>query len=479
MKNPNQIKRNYIFNTLYQVLSILSPIVTAPYVSRVLGASAIGAFSYTNSIVSYIVLFATLGLTAYASRQIAFFQGKRKEQTRIFSEVVTLKIILLIPAFFVLILISKFNSDYSRLLLIQGLYLLDVVVNIDWLFIGNEDFLITASRSLIIKIACIILIFILVKSPDDIIIYVLIMAGANLMGGATLWLVKNKYVDKMHLCIGRFKIHLYGGLSLFFIQMAWSIYTYLDKVMIGQLAGDIAENGYYEQAQKIIMLSTTLITSMSTVLLPRISNAFMENDIKEIETCMEKSIRFSLVLGMPMSFGLTACAPNIVPWFFGEGYDKCIYLLQVLSPVILISSLYNMFGYQYLLGTKKEKIMTIIILAGSVVNFTLNLMLIPKHGSVGASVASVLAQTIIVAFQIHYVSRQIRIKSMKSTIVKTMISSGSMYIFLVMLNKRLESGLLQTVFLIVTGALLYFIALVIFKEEFLKEFVKLKRGGNQ
>lgn len=468
------VKKNYILNTFYQILSIITPLITTPYISRVIGAAGIGKFSYTNSIVSYLVLFGSLGLTAYASRQMAFMQNDREAQTRFFNEVMTLKVFLIIPEIIILIVMVFSSENYRWLFLVEGLYLVDAVLNIDWLYVGNENFLATVIRSICVKIASVICIFLFVKKEEDLLIYVLILCASNLTGAIMLWLGISKYIDRLYISYNGITNHLKGGISIFLIQISWSMYTYLDKVMIGLLQTDINQNGYYEQSQKIIVLSTTIVSSLSTVMLPRISNAFINNQKSEINRYMNGTMKFAICIGMALTVGLIACSDNIVPWFFGSQFMECISLLKILAPIILFSSLYNILGYQYLLGTKQEKLMTLSIIVGAFVNVLLNVIMIPKTGAYGASVASLIAEIIIVLIQFVFVSKQVSFLDLRIYIFKCFIACLVMYLMLTSVSRNISSGILQTWIMIASGAIIYFLSLMIVRENFLTKVITEK-----
>ncbi|MBR1628171.1 MAG: polysaccharide biosynthesis C-terminal domain-containing protein [Lachnospiraceae bacterium] len=363
------------------------------------------------------------------------------------------------------------------LLLVHVIDLLGSVIGIDWLYHGFEDFAITTKRNFVVKMIGIVCVFLFVKDKNDAVIYVLIQSVSSIAGAVVMWFGIKRYIDRAYVSLKNFRRHYSGILSLFLVQISGSVYMYLDKIMIGTMTDIVAENGYYEQAQKIINLSTTIITSLSTVLQPRISNAFISSDTKGISHYMEKSLHFVLFLGTPMTLGLIACSSNLVPWFLGKDFLKSQELLYICAPIIIIHSIYNVFGYQYLLGTKQDRVMTLTILGGSGCNVVLNALFIPRMLSVGASIASVAAEFVVMLLQILYVRKQIAIPSIKGYALKCLAAGVVMFVVVVGIGWKLSSGFLQTMGLISVGAGVYFWMMFFFKNDFVMEMVdRIKTG---
>ena len=186
----------------------------------------------------------------------------------------------------------------------------------------------------------------------------------------------------------------------------------LDTTMLGKIIADKAETGYYEQSQKIIRVLLTLVTSLGTVMVPRMANMFANGEKKQINDCMKKSFNFTYLLSFPIMFGLIAISRDFVPWFFGPGYDKVVVLMNIITPIILLMGVANIIGTQYLLPTKRQKEFTLSVLAGVVVNFVLNYIMIKLWKSVGACIATVLSQLVVDLMQLHYVKNEINLKYM-------------------------------------------------------------------
>lgn len=471
MKN---LKKNYIYNLIYQIVTMISPLITAPYIARILGAENIGKYSYTQSIASYIILLTTLGTTMYAQREIAFNQGNKRKQTKSFIELIMIRIGCGIFGLFAFLLLVVFYEQYRLLFAIQCIELLANIICIDWFYAGNEEFRITMIRNLIIRILNIICIFIFVKDANDLYKYVLIIVFGTFIGNASLWFKMRRYLTRLSFDNLSIKAHICGSLSVFAAQISASIYSMLDKTMIGIITNSNLENGYYEQAQKIEKIALTFVTALGTVIMPRISKAHSGNNTASVENSIYISFNYMWLIALPMTFGLIATAPSFIPWFYGSGYEKSIIIIQILALLLVAIGINNILGVQYLMATKQEKILTITELVGAVVNVLLNLFLIQKIASVGAAIASVAAEGVIAAVQLFYVRKALDIKKLFSLSVKYLISSIVMLIMIEIfkLIRYSQTTIVDTMFLVIIGVITYFVMLVILHEQFLIGTIK-------
>lgn len=268
------ITENYVYNLTYQILLIFLPLITTPYVSRILGAENIGIYGYTLSIVTYFVLFGALGVAMYAQREIAYVQNDEKQRSKIFFEIIIFRFITMSISIIVYYIFLINENQYQFYYLILTMELISTCFDISWFFQGLEEFKKTVLRNIIVKLLSFICILLFVRSKDDLAIYLLIYTLSNLIGNLSLWLYMPKYIKKVRVNDLKILRHLKPTLWLFIPQIAIQIYTVLDKTMIGNIIENKAEVGYYEQAQKIIKLCLTIVTSLGTVMVPRMANTF-------------------------------------------------------------------------------------------------------------------------------------------------------------------------------------------------------------
>ena len=297
----NKVAKNYIYNLIYQILILIVPLITTPYVSRVLGAKGVGIFSYTNSIVQYFILFGCIGLNLYGQREIAYVQHDKEKRNKTFWELLILRIITVSISLILFFCTLATHGQYSYVFIIMSLDILASMVDISWFFQGIEDFEKIVLRNFVIKITGVILIFLFVKSSDDLRLYVLCHSGTLILGNLSMWFYLPKLVGKVALKKLEIKKHVKPTIILFLPQIATSVYTVLDKTMIGYLTGIEEEVAYYEQGQKMVKIVLAFITSLGTVMLPRVANLFKLKEMKKIKQYLSKSFRFIFFISFPIS----------------------------------------------------------------------------------------------------------------------------------------------------------------------------------
>ena len=484
------IKKNYIYNLIYQVFILIVPILVTPYLSRVLGAEGTGQYSFTYSLANYFILVAALGFGYYAQREVANHQDDKVAKSLIFWEILIVRLfsVGLSLAVTIVLNVTGVYGSYSNLMWWWIILIAAQGFDITFLLQGNEEFAKIAVRNVIVKIISVVCIFLFVKKPSDVYIYVICFAGSTLIGNLSLWL----YLPKM-LCRVKFHDlkplrHLAPTLRLFIPTVAISVYTMLDKTLIGLLItgtetkivdgvevivkiSDV-ENGYYEQAEKIVKVCMTVVTALGTVMIPRNSNEFTLGNLDKVKENVYGATNFVWFMGVPLALGLAAIAGNLVPWFLGDGYDKCILLMQLFTPLILIIGFSNVFGLQYLLPTQRDKKYTIAIVLGAVINLGLNIVCIKYFMSYGAVAASVAAEMAVTVIMIVLVRKEISFWKILKQSVKYLIAGGIMFAAVYFTQTVLKPGVLYTFLLILEGAAIYFIALLCLRDKYVLKALK-------
>lgn len=460
------IKKNYIYNLTYQIFTLITPLITTPYLSRVFDADGIGTCSYIESISSYFVLFATLGLTTFGQRETSYVQDDRKKRSVIFWETNIIELIASTLCIVAYVVFSFSQANY-KLYLVLVLNLFSVIANISWFFQGMEEFGKIVLRNIIFKIINIAFIFTFVKTKDDIIIYLFGVAFFGLINNLSYWISVPHYIDRPILKELHPSKHIKTVIALFVPTIAMQVYTVLDKTMIGVITKNSFENGYYEQALKIAKLVLTIVISLGTVMIPRIGYHYGKGDIEIVKQYMYRAYKFVWLCGVPLTFGLIAVSSNFVPWFFGDGYDKVVPLLGILSFLILAIGISNVTGMQYLIPTKRENTFSLTVIIGAVTNFVLNLFLIQMFQSMGAAIASVVAETTIAIIQIYIVRKELSPLEIVKCGVHYYIAGGIMYVVLLLVRSYFDASVFHTFELVVIGAVIYGAALLVMKDEFL------------
>lgn len=465
------IAKNLVFNLIYQVLTILLPLVTTPYLSRVLGAEPIGIYGYTISIVTYFALFGTLGMSMYGQREIARLADDKGKYSKAFWEIILIRVITITISMLTFYCTFCIKGNYTLYYKILMLYLVANAFDINWLFQGVEEFSKTVIRNIIVKVLSIILIFTLVKSPSDLWIYILIYVASELLGNVSLWLYLPKYLQRVKLKELKLKKHIKPIGTLFLPQIATQIYTVLDKTMVGVITNNMSEVGYYEQAQKIARAALVIIASLQTVMNSRVANASAKKDDKEIVNCLEKSFNFVWLLGVPMTLGLIAVTSNLVPWYYGNNFGRVKPILMATSPIILAIGLNGITGIVYLIQTGQQKHYTNSVIIGAIINVIFNFILIDKFGGVGAAIASVIAEIAIFLYHLRFIKKVYNIKRIFNGSIKCIISGLIMFIVLMTLQSYFSASIKNTLILTITGAAIYLILLLILKYDFLYKII--------
>ena len=363
--------------------------------------------------------------------------------------------------------IFALQSEYKIYLLIQAIYVIGYLIDISWLYNGVEEFKITALRSIIIKIVNVIAIFTMVKTPSDLNIYIFINAISLLIGNLILYYNIKKYVEFKKVPLKNVFKHIPETIRIFIPQIAIQLYLQLGKIMIESITNDATQVAYYDQADKIVKLPLALITALSTVMLPRISNEFKRNNTEKVKEYVNKSLRFVFFLGVPIMFGIIGLADTLIPWLMGEEFLPVIITIQILSPIVLALCITNVIGDQYLMAVNNTKALTTSYVIGTTINFILNIALIEKYSYIGAAISMIITELFIISIQIVNAKKIIDIKKLLKNISKYMISAIIMLIVVLLIGKINLDLRIVTALQILAGIIIYFIILLIQKDEFL------------
>ena len=466
------IKKNYVYNVAYQILTVITPLITAPYLSRVLGPDGVGTVSFVESIVSYFTLFATLGITSFGQREISYVQDDIQKRSMVFWNTKILGFCTSGIALLIYFAFSVMQGENSSIYLILSLNIVAVFFDITWFFQGVEEFGKIVLRNTIIKVANIAFIFILVKDKTDILIYAIGIGLFTVLGNISLWSYLPKYISRVKFAdLEPFK-KIKVVLSLFLPTIAVQIYTVLDKTMIGVITGSSFENGYYEQAVKMSRMLLSIVTALGSVVVPRIGYLYERKEYPEIQRIIYRSYRFAWFLGLPMCVGLMITADNIVPWFFGPEYEGVIPLLRILSLIIIVIGINNVISVQYLVPTKRQNLLTLTLVIGAVTNFCLNVVLIRYYASVGAAIASVIAETVIAIVQLVLMRKEVSTLRILKEGIHYYIATAIMAVVLIPIHKHLSPSPVHSLLLVIAGVAVYFGTLLIEKDEFMITNIK-------
>lgn len=448
------IKTNFIYNSCYQILLMIMPLITTPYISRILGSEGIGRYSYAYSISYYFTMFAMLGVYNYGNRTMATIGDDIVERSKTFWSIYSIQITTSSIALVCYIIFIVFFFDEKVLGWILLLNIISSMFDINWLFFGMEMFKVTVIRNIVIKIISVVCIFIFVKDKNDIFTYSTILSLGTLISQLYLWTQIRKFIIKVKVNWHDIVPHIKPNIVLFIPIVAISLYKYMDKIMLGIMSTN-SEVGYFESCEKIIQIPVAFINALGTVMLPRISSLLSQNKEKETEKYLGKSLMFAMFLVTSMSFGIMSVSGEFVPLFYGAGFEKCITLFQILLPSCWFLAVANVIRMQYLIPNKEDKIYIISVILGGIVNLTINMLLIPSMQSVGAAIGTLCAEATVCLIQYIYISKRISLSTYILKTVPFFIFGLLMYLFLYNIDIYVQSLLFTLLLKIMLGIIVY------------------------
>ena len=449
-----KIVKNYLYNVGYNVLILLTPLLTVPYISRVLGPSGVGINATTNSVITYFLLAGTVGITIYGNREIAFIRDDHRKRSQTFWEIEFLQITTILLAYLAFCIFLYLQKQLKIYFFYQSFLIIAGAFDISWFFMGLEDFKKTVIRNMIVKLLSLASIFIFVKTRQDVGIYILILSLSQLLGNITLWpyLPKLVYAPRIHdLKIFR---HLKPSLALFIPQVATTIYLAVNKTMLWKLSS-VTASGYYDYSDKLVKLVLAIVTSTGTVMLPHVANLYANKQIEKVKQYLYTSFDFVLAISIPMAFGIASVATALAPWFFGKAFTSVNILLIIESPVIILIGQSNVIGQQYLLPTKQMSTYTTSVVLGAITNIVINIPLILRWGVYGDMVATLLSELTVTLYQLIMVRKSLRISSLFVNFFKYLIAGVTMFIPVYILNITMNISTLNLILEILVGLLIY------------------------
>ncbi|CDM69225.1 putative membrane protein [Clostridium bornimense] len=479
------IKKNLLYNILYQVLIVIVPFITSPYLARTLGAEQIGVYSYTYSIVFYFMILAVLGVNNYGNRSIAKVRDNKEKLNIEFWSIyfiqITMSTLVIIAYIIYLVVIV---SEYRVIAIIQGLYILSNAIDITWFFQGIEEFKIVVLRNSVVKIISLVLILLLVKSPMDLWIYTIIMAGSTFLGQVITWPLLLKKVIFKKPVLSNIVPHIKPIFILFLPVLAISIFSYMDKIMLGVMKG-MKETGFYENTDKIISIPKSIITALGAVMLPRTANLIANGKYEKSKEYIENTMFYVMLISSACAFGLAGISNNFAIIFWGKEFSECGRLIAYMVPTLIFSVFGNVIRTQYLIPRSMDKEYIISLIMGAIVNFIVNMSLIPSLGALGAVIGTICSEFVLCSYQIYSVHKDLDIKGYVKSGIAFFPIGFMMFLILKYIECILKNSISALVIQILIGASVYLLlaSIYIIKSKNLvvmrmREALKLKfKGG--
>lgn len=487
----SSLKINAIFNTIYQILILIVPLITTPYVSRVLGAANNGVYANFYSLVQYFVLVTTFGFVDYGTKVIAEHRDSNKEKTINFYSIYLAKVILglICLIFYIFTILIFFNKGDWIFALSFSIYIFSAMIDPLFYFQGEEKFVSICVRNLILKVISTICVFVFVRSENDLLTYTIILAISQLLSIIIIFPGINfKSFEKISFSDLNIKSALIKAFPYFVPSLAVTLFSYVNQTLIGFLGGNDEESGYFAQSVKIIQILACIPSSLNILMLSRISYLNAANNEAEIRKKIKKTIEAFWIISLPILFGLCAICSIFIPIFLGEGYDSCVVLIYIMSPTIIFGPLNGLYGNLYFRPKNKIWVQTYIILFSALLNLILCFLLIPQFGGVGTSIGRIVAEfmqlPLLMFFSRKYMDNKTTFKVGVKPFISSVIMFAVIYILKIFLCDIITNQYVFLGVLIIVGILVYVIFELLLREDFLitnfkillSQLVRHKRG---
>lgn len=457
-----QIIKNYLYNVFYQLFILIVPLITMPYISRVLGPNGSGINYLTSANTQYFILLGSLGITLYGNRQIAYLRDNKQRVSQAFWEIFLLRCLMTLVALISFYIFVYFNHTYQWAYLMQSILIIATALDISWFFMGVENFKVTVSRNVIVKILSILFIFTLVKKKNDVIIYIFILSLSQLIGNLALFPYLRHYINWPQWRQLQIWQHLRPSLALFLPQVAMQIYLILNKTMVGWLVS-VKATGFYTYSDNTIRAVLTLGTSLATVMMPRVANTFIHGDIKQVNKYIQISFDFASALAVPLMFGIAAVSLKFVPIFLGAGYSPVAYLMIIETLLILPVTWTSVIGNQYLIPLGRNRTYTNSVLLGALVSIVLNVPLILLFQTQGAMITSVVCEFAVAFYQLYAIRQELPLRVLFNELWKYLLAGLIMFVIVFYLHLYWKFTFLTFLVEVAAGMLVYLAGLLILK----------------
>lgn len=491
-EKKQNFKLNAIFNAIYQVLILIVPLITTPYISTIFSSDAIGSYSFGYSTTQYFVLAADFGFTLYGTTVIAKNRNNNDAENKSFWAIVYCKVILdtlILMLYFVLTLSGAlYSSDFplnnTYIFLFFSMNIFASLFDVTFLFQGKEKFLNLCIRNIFVKALSTILIFIFVKESDDYMIYVVIMCCSYLFSGLITFLSVPFMVGKpVKVPMSNLKSHYKNSLLYFIPSVATTIYTIASKSILGWIQGDSSQNGFYEQANKIVEIILTIVNSVNTIMMARMAYLYVNKMEDEINRKVAKMLQVYCVISFPATLGLIAVNDFLTLGFLGENFEGSIPIIYILSLKLIIVPISGMLNSIYYIPNNELKKRTIFLVSGAVFNLCVNSILVYFLSAMGAAIATVLTETLVTVLYILGCYKHIKFNALFKDLIRCLPCALIMFTAIFFLKGVILQGITNLLYamnifqeriayfasavcLAAIGILCYGVMLLIVKEPF-------------
>ncbi|MBC1565639.1 oligosaccharide flippase family protein [Listeria booriae] len=470
------MKKNYLYVLFYQFIIVVTPLFTTPYVSRVLGATNIGIDAYANSVVQIFLVFILLNVGVYGRKQIAEAENRHALKTT-FAGIYLMQCLCGLLVSSVYVVFVWMVGSYQLIFMIYGLMLLAYALDISWFFIGREQVKRIMMRNTVVRLLSIACIFLFVNDASDLWLYVLINSAALLIGQLVTWSALFADLGKIHFSFRAMKKHVAPMLLLSVIPCVSLLYTAVNKVILGNVAG-ATEVGYYNQAFKLYTICMGFVSALSTVIVPRMAMHFKKGDQAKFRQFVNFSIRYVSISTIPLTFGLIGIATTFVPLFLGAAFAPATHNVMLFAPCLFLAGVADILGLQILLITNQSKKYTLSIIIASIVSFAANIFVVAAWGSEGTVFSFFIANLVIVALQLYFARKHYEFRYFLKIVAKYTFFSIIMLFAMLGIKYLLQgqSDILILAYQLITGVYVYLLCLFLSKDPLLFQILYRKVG---
>lgn len=481
----SSIKINYLLNLTNTISGLLFQLITFPYISRILLADGIGHVNFFQSIIQYISILTSLGIPMYAIRQVAKVRDNINECNKTTLEILSLHLLLTLVGYtFVALIIgyvNEVNTDIP-LFLILSLTLFFTAIGCEWFYQGIEEFKYITIRSILVKVISLALLLIFVKEKSDIYTYAWILIIGTVGSNVFNFIQLRKYLrlnTKIFKELQPFR-HIKPVLKIFALNIITSIYVHLNTIMLGFMSTD-ASVGFYTTATKISHFILSIGSALGIAMLPKMSNLISNGKLDDFKRLSSKSMAFTFMIFLPMTFGLAITAPSLIFLLFGDSFIPAVFTLQIIAPIAVIISMSNVAGIQTLYPQGKENFVIFATGLGALANVLMNIWLIPKFDYNGAAVSTLCSEFIVTFSMLYMGKKYLPFNLFNRSYMKYMVSSLFMVLFILPFGVLQCSHLNRFIIQVLLGGLVYFTSLLLLKDELIYSIIvqiknKLKSG---
>lgn len=481
----SKLVKNYLYNLTYGIITIIVPLITAPYLTRTLHSENFGIYSYVSSITSIILTIVLLGIYSYGNRQIAYCRENENDLSETFWEIMTLRLFMGIIGTVIYVIYALKTGFEVFFFLYFGCFLANVF-DCSWVFVGMENMKPCVIKNTIAKILTLIGVFLFVKTENDVGKYIFLVGTSGFIVNLAVYSQLRGIIKKPVIKPQEIITHLKGSFYLFLPQLASLLYLQVDKAMIQWITSETSQISFYDQAEKIVTIALSIITALSTVMMPRIANVYRKGDMNSVEGYLSKASRFSLLLAFPMTIGLQVTAMQMIPWYLGSDYIPSAYAIIIIAPIVISNSMIGISGKQFFVATNKVKILTIANSVSAILNIIINAILIPKYQYIGAAIATTISSFVNVAIQYTFLRSFVNIRKMVSGTLKyllfSLIMGGVVITITTVANPK--PTVITTIIQVLIGVVVYGMLLIISKDNLVEQAMdavkaKFAKGGQK